>query len=192
MIPKDGGRVIGRTSVYKRPQYDILKMADLLLEHALLGGTPLTFPAWLIHQKGYKPRDVPHVETIRYWMKHHAEFRDLAQLAHDIAVGSEVFTLDAAKFGKIENYQFRPHQFKLMNMFGWKNKIEHGGELELTATRAGYLEQIARDPEAMALARQLAQKLAVNPQGADPAEEVKPVTIEHDQGGDADGENEQS
>jgi hypothetical protein len=158
-----------QSGFYEKPRYDIAKFADLLLEHAKSGGTYQSFAAWLINAKGYPPKEVPHTETLRYWMRNHPEFAQVASLAYDIAIGWEILLLDTAKAGKVPDYKYQPHQFKLMNMFGWKKKIDHSGQVDLNVSRATYLEKMISDPKSMSLALELAERLALTDESEEPA-----------------------
>lgn len=175
MGPKDGGRVINRQSgFYKPPKFDIAQMADLLLEHAKNGGTIYSFSAWLVLSKKWDPKTVPHTNTLKYWVKHNPEFATVANLAHDIALGAEIYLLDAAKMGQIKFYRYKPHEFKLMNMFGWKSKVDMAGNVEVTLDRAAIMSRIATDPAAREMARQLSERLALAAAESEGTIEVQP------------------
>lgn len=167
--------------LYKKPKYDMAQMADLLLDHAGDGGGIYSFGAWLVHTKEWEAKNIPHVETLKSWIRNHPEFKQIYTLCRELALGTEILFLDSAKAGRIKNYNYKAHQFKLMNLFGWKDRVEHSGRVDATFKREDGIERLFSDPESARLALELAERLA-DKVGSDQASDTQTESNDLDTG----------
>lgn len=100
------------------------------------------------------------VDTLYAWEKAHKEFSEAKRegLAANLIFWEKLGMTGIA--GKIKNFSAPTYIFTMKNRHGWRDKIEHSGEIDTSGTKEK-IKTLLKDPETKAAARKVALALCI-------------------------------